>query len=116
MHRFKRLMADDDARAFLRSQKVAHVGTLRLQFSARLHERDHFRCDAYSRRYREEDLVLRSRAGKIRATGLDISAGVSALEQHHPLRAATGNRDRETQRRALPLTTRLRIDKGETNG
>jgi nitroimidazol reductase NimA-like FMN-containing flavoprotein (pyridoxamine 5'-phosphate oxidase superfamily) len=28
MHRFKRLMADADARAFLRSQKVAHVGTV----------------------------------------------------------------------------------------
>jgi nitroimidazol reductase NimA-like FMN-containing flavoprotein (pyridoxamine 5'-phosphate oxidase superfamily) len=28
MHRFKRLMADDDARAFLRSQNVAHVGTV----------------------------------------------------------------------------------------
>lgn len=28
MHRFKRLMQDDDARAFLREQKVAHVGTV----------------------------------------------------------------------------------------
>jgi len=28
MHRFKRLMPDDDARAFLRSQKVAHVGSV----------------------------------------------------------------------------------------
>lgn len=28
MHRIKRLMPDDDARAFLRTQKVAHVGTV----------------------------------------------------------------------------------------
>lgn len=28
MHRSKRLMPDDDARAFLRTQKVAHVGTV----------------------------------------------------------------------------------------
>lgn len=28
MHRLKRQMADDDARAFLRAQKVAHVGTV----------------------------------------------------------------------------------------
>jgi nitroimidazol reductase NimA-like FMN-containing flavoprotein (pyridoxamine 5'-phosphate oxidase superfamily) len=28
MHRIKRQMSDDDARAFLRTQKVAHVGTV----------------------------------------------------------------------------------------
>ena len=28
MHRIKRLMPDDEARAFLRTQKVAHVGTV----------------------------------------------------------------------------------------